>query len=180
MWPQQLVVWNCYPEAAAAAAVTALLEAGADVDGLAAGGLTALQIAARESEDANVMRAVIPLLLGAGADVNKQVVWGGTPLHCAVLNEDPDAAQVAISLLVAGGADINAGDKDGKLSRHFAAECSNSAIVIVLLASRANVMHNARSARHSCVMLHGTPAATTAAIASVHWWQLESTVQQQI
>ncbi|KAL4853256.1 putative ankyrin repeat protein [Chlorella vulgaris] len=133
--PLHNAVRNTNPTAAAAA-VTALLKAGADVDGQT---LRALHAAAGGCGDANVIEAVIPLLLGAGQDVDG---WNGqqsTALHAAAANKNLDAAQAAISLLVAADADINARTYDGRQPLHIAAACSSSAHVVALLARGADV-----------------------------------------
>jgi ankyrin repeat protein len=113
MRPLHLVVHNRFDSSSAAAAVKALLAAGADVNAFACGGLTPLHAAAG-CEYVNVVQAVIPLFLGAGADVNEWDVRDMRALHYAVLNKGPHAARTAVKVLVAAGADINAEDEDGK------------------------------------------------------------------
>ncbi|MCY4109411.1 MAG: ankyrin repeat domain-containing protein, partial [Chloroflexi bacterium] len=62
------------------AAVTALLDRGADIEAKVDNGLTALHLAVREGEDP----AVVRLLLDYGADIEaREDDFGWTPLHMA-------------------------------------------------------------------------------------------------
>lgn len=91
----------------AAAAVKALLRAGADVEGRRLIGLTPLWWAAGFSKTAAMAEAVMPPLIEAGADPNATSEDGFSCVHSAAANPHPEAAAAAIRLLAAAGADLN-------------------------------------------------------------------------
>lgn len=93
--------------------VTALANAGADVNARTRGNQTPLHEAARSAEDP----AVIAALLNAGAEVNAADGQYETPLHHAVEAKKP----AHVALLVAAGADVHAQNALGNTPLHVAA-----------------------------------------------------------
>uniref|UniRef100_A0A7S4F3I6 Uncharacterized protein n=1 Tax=Chrysotila carterae TaxID=13221 RepID=A0A7S4F3I6_CHRCT len=61
--------------------------------------------------------ACIELLLQHGASVGMAGQWGQTPLHCATLQNLPEAVQ----MLLSAGADVSAQDEFGQTALHVAA-----------------------------------------------------------
>ena len=127
------------------AVITALVQAGADVDARDNGDYTPLQGAA-----ASGTPGVVRALLEAGAKVDArprrfQLGWsrgsGGTSLHAAAGNPD---AEVAAALIEAG-ADPNARGVRGETPLHNAARNRNPAVAELLLEAGADV--NARTFR---------------------------------
>jgi hypothetical protein len=92
-----------------AAAVTALLSAGAHVDGATRDGSTPIVIAGYYGRT-----ALVHLLVAAGADVRHADGCGSTALHLAVRNSHSDC----IRALLDAGADVAAVDKGGKAAVH--------------------------------------------------------------
>jgi len=100
-------------------AVEALLDAGADIEGLCSqDGSTALHLAAREGNF-----DVVDVLLRHGAKVGAEDSMGRTPLHLVFCGTATgEKAAKAIALLVAGGADAAVKDADGKTPAELADE----------------------------------------------------------
>lgn len=127
--------WNTgtFFATATAETVAACLEAGADLDAIddstwlpMTRGSTPLHSAAGFSRD----RAVIAVLLAAGADVNARTRHGMTPLHMAVgVNRNLGVVEE----LVGAGADLNARDNDGNTPLHTSWHSRNPAVVSLLL-----------------------------------------------
>ena len=119
--------------------VTALLRAGAEVNGRATGwsvdfgwDYTPLHEAARENEDA----AVAGVLLRFGADVHARGTHGSTPLHLAAkANPNPEV----IVALLDGGGDVGARREGGRTPLHEAAQRNNPAVLAALLDTGAEV-----------------------------------------
>jgi ankyrin repeat protein len=83
-----------------------LLNAGADINAIARGGITSLHFAA----DAGKCK-IIDYLIKQGVDINAQTkTTGSTPLHIAFNNDHEDA----IKLLIANGANIDITDYYGR------------------------------------------------------------------
>ena len=127
--------WNTgnFFATATARTVTACLEAGADVNAIddntwwpRTRGSTPLHSAAQSSRD----RAVIAVLLAAGADVNARTRYGMTPLHVAV---GANRNLGVVEELVAAGADLNARDGDGNTPLHTSWHSRDAAVVHLLL-----------------------------------------------
>lgn len=94
-----------------AAAVTASIANGADVNAKTKDGMTPLHVAA-QYEHAKITK----LLLRAGADAEARDKDNGTPLHVAAQYE----RVTAVTALLEHGADAGARDKDGKTPREYA------------------------------------------------------------
>ena len=91
--------------------MTALLQAGADVNARDDYGNTTLHYAANLRTNPEVIPEVIIALLDAGADVNASGEYGNTPLHqAASRNENPEV----LTLLLDAGADGTAVNDDGE------------------------------------------------------------------
>jgi len=103
-----------------------LLERGANLEAMAAGGLTPLRLAA-ESGNASVAR----LLLEKGAAVDSKSSQGSTPLYEAVCQKHSDVA----ALLVQHGADVTA-ERPGGMSTFSAAVGSGPTWLVELMLSR--------------------------------------------
>ena len=117
-----------------AAAVCALLDAGAHVAAAASDGRQALHFAAESSDPLTVA-----LLLARGADVAAVDRRGATPLHvaCTRLHDDPEPAADCANLLLEAGADASATlTSNGRTPLHVAAHYTTDgdASVGVLLA----------------------------------------------
>ena len=151
------------PHAAAAhardpAVITAMLQAGADLDARDEWDNTPLHDAA-ESGTPEVVRA----LLAAGADVNARPRHfdsfsgaGNTPLHYAARNPN---AEVAAALLEAG-ADVNARGQWGGTPLHTAASNPNPAVAQLLLQAGAEVnagMHEGITPLHDAAAHNPNP-----------------------
>ncbi|MFN2444417.1 MAG: ankyrin repeat domain-containing protein [Vicinamibacterales bacterium] len=114
-----------------AAAVRALLEKGADVDGALGDGMTALHWAAQQGDD-----ALAGSLLEAGANVRAATRIGRhTALHVAARH----GSASVVRKLVDAGADVNATTTTGAAALHFAAASGNTETVALLLDSGADV-----------------------------------------
>ena len=114
------------------AVITALVEAGADVNARNVSGFTPLHSAAE-----NATPAAAHALIQAGAEVNSR--GGRTPLHIAASNPNPEVA----AALIEAGADVGARDGiRGRTPLHVAARNPNPAVAALLLDAGANV--NAR------------------------------------
>eukprot|EP00929_Paragymnodinium_shiwhaense_P068254 TRINITY_DN34306_c0_g1_i2.p1 TRINITY_DN34306_c0_g1~~TRINITY_DN34306_c0_g1_i2.p1 ORF type:complete len:1184 (-),score=390.21 TRINITY_DN34306_c0_g1_i2:270-3821(-) len=93
--------------------------------------------------------AIVELMLGAGADVNRQNRWGQSALLLAARS---DCAPV-VGLLLQAGADANRAARDGSLPLHAAAE-KNGEVVELLVefgGARVNAQHvglGSRTALH--------------------------------
>ena len=145
------------------AVITALVNAGADVNARAEWGHTPLHKAATFNETL----AVITTLVKAGADVTARDKWGGTPLHkAATLNKNP----AVITALVKAGANLDAKDKDGYTPLHTAAEFSKTpAVITALIAAGADLNARDKFGRtplHTAAGWGKTPAVITALIAA--------------
>lgn len=136
------------------AVITALVEAGADVNGRYSWGLTPLHAAAE-----NATPAAVQALVQAGADVNAPLRsfgrgldsrGGRTPLHLAASNPNPEVA----AALIEAGADVTA--RSGIWAGtplHLAAGNPNPAVAALLLDAGANV--NAREFARNPPMPYG-------------------------
>ena len=127
--------WNTteFFETATEQAVTACLEAGADVNAQHRFYGTPLHVAVVYNKNPKVIEA----LLAAGADVNAQNELADTPLHAAAgRNENPEV----IEALLAAGADLNALDRGDGTPLHAAADSNkNPKVIEALLAAGAEV-----------------------------------------
>lgn len=109
-------------------AVSALLEAGADVKAPSRSGVTALHVA---WQDASVVR----LLLDRGADVNAKTQLGATPLQVA---SAANGTEAVVSLLLEKGAEPDAAETRGVTPLISAAMAGNTAVAKLLLEHGAN------------------------------------------
>jgi ankyrin repeat protein len=112
------------------AAVSALLDRGADVNAAAADGATPLHFAA-EADDL----ALIDALLDAGAAVNAKNRFNVTPLELAAQNGD----RLGLERLLAAGADVNTTSREGQTALMTAARTGKLDAVEALLAHGASV-----------------------------------------
>ncbi|MBR5888341.1 MAG: ankyrin repeat domain-containing protein, partial [Akkermansia sp.] len=78
---------------------------------------------------------LVKLLIAAGADVNKVVKDGRTPLYWAAIKGLTDC----VKLLIAAGADVNKADEDGKTPLYKAVERDRTECVKLLIAAGADV-----------------------------------------
>ena len=112
--------------------LSALVEAGVEVNLADRRGWTPLHSAARYSADTDILN----ILLRAGAEVDARDMSGDTPLHWAAA-ENPRVE--VINTLIRAGADVNARDRFGWQPVHTAAEGnSNPEVIRALLAAGAN------------------------------------------
>jgi hypothetical protein len=112
--------------AAAAAAVQALVAAGADVSARTYSGAEPLHWAALNT-DAVAAAGAVQALVAAGAGVRARDDDGEEPLHWMAFNEDATAAAAAVQALVAAGADVRARADNGREPLHCAAANLNAA-----------------------------------------------------
>lgn len=86
-------------------------------------------------------RSIVQALLAEGVDVNSRCREGGTPLHAAVPNPEPEVAKV----LLEHGGDVNPKDPAGRTPLHVAVTEGSLAMVQLLLAhgAQVNVVDNA-------------------------------------
>ena len=119
---------------AAAAAITALLSAGANVRAEDRFGKEALHYAAG-SPNAKAAAAAIEALLAAGADVRARAMDsdGMEPLHYAARNPYAEAAVAAIKALVAAGADVRAKDDNGREPMHSAVQNTSAKATVAAM-----------------------------------------------
>jgi ankyrin repeat protein len=113
-----------------AAAVRALLAAGADPNALGAYGTPALHWLVRVED-----RAAAGLLLDAGADPNARSAQGVAALHLAIPNRDG----ATVDLLLKAGADATLVDHAGETPLMLAARYGDAESAALLLAAGANV-----------------------------------------
>ena len=104
-------------------AVSALLDAGADVKAQSRSGVTALHVA---WHDASVVR----LLLDSGAAVNAKTQLGATPLQVA---SSANGTEAVVSLLLEKGAEPDAAETRGVTPLIAAATAGNAAVAKLLL-----------------------------------------------
>ncbi|XRB15362.1 EF-hand domain-containing protein [Pseudoscourfieldia marina] len=123
--------------------VSALLQAGADVNAKAKDGQTALVHAARKG-DAEIVSA----LLQAGADVNAKAKDGQTALVHAARKGDAEI----VSALLQAGADVNAKAKDGQTALVHAARKGDAEIVSALLQAGADVNAKAKDGQTALML----------------------------
>ena len=160
------------------AVITALMEAGADINLRSIGGYyilgpgvgvnlcasqaTPLHLAAGSNDNPSVITA----LLEAGADINSRDKTGdqggNTPLHLAAMFSNNPAI---ITALLEAGADINSGYRRGNTPLHSAAmRNDNPAVITALLDAGADINSRDRSGMtplHRAVMLnHHLPVIT--------------------
>ena len=113
--------------------ITALLDAGADIEAQDEHGETPLHRAAGSSYKA----AAITALLDAGADIVARDRWGRTPLHH--MAGSGYHAPGLITVLLDAGADIKARDRDGQTPLHLAAAIDpHPAVITALLVAGAD------------------------------------------
>jgi ankyrin repeat protein len=112
------------------AAVSTLLDRGADVKVALGDGTTALHLAA-EVDDLKIIDA----LLSAGADTNAKTRFNVTPLELAAVN----GSRAAIERLIAAGADVSATSREGQTPLMTAARTGKLDAVAALLAHGAAV-----------------------------------------
>ena len=94
--------------------VTALINAGADLNARDEDGRTPLHWAVKFSQTPEIVTA----LINAGADLNARDEDGRTPLHWAAgFSQTPEI----VTALINAGADLNARDEDGRTPLHWAA-----------------------------------------------------------
>lgn len=128
--------------------ISALLNAGIDVNARDKDGWTALMYAARY----NQRTEIISVLLNAGADVNAQNKDGRTALWLAVSRpivasfqdvlsfaQPIVATPEVVSLLLGAAAEVNVQDKDGQTALWGAAASQDSVVVSLLLEAGADV-----------------------------------------
>jgi ankyrin repeat protein len=113
------------------ALVTALVEAGADVNAVTSTGATALQAAARGSVDGAAVRT----LLESGADPQPTDQYGWTPLMDAAQWGRTEAARA----LIEHGADVLARDQFGTDALQYAVRFCQTDMVVLLLEAGADV-----------------------------------------
>ena len=111
-------------------AITALLEAGADVNQLATDGVSPLHFASQEGHV-----GAITALLGAGAEVNQSTTDGVSPLHSASHNGHVGA----IRALLGAGAEVNQPTTDGVSPLHAASNEGRADAIRALLEAGAEV-----------------------------------------
>lgn len=110
----------------------------ADFDLLKYTGMTQL---AHAVENGNV--EAVKFLIGRGADVNKKIKGGGTPLHIAAYKNYMEIA----ALLIEAEADVNMKDLYGETPLHQAA-LKNSQVLVPLIKAGANL--NAQDNKGDC------------------------------
>jgi len=112
--------------------LTALVDAGADLNARNSDGLTPLQLAAdNRSDDA------VKILIKLGADINAaSTTEKMTALHYAAKNSDTDTLKV----LIAARADLNLKDSKGLTALHHAAIEGDDDNVDLLVAAGADVL----------------------------------------
>jgi ankyrin repeat protein len=108
-----------------AAAITALIRAGAGVNDRDGDGRTALMYAAQHNSSPDVTRA----LLEAGADVDARDARGRTAL---ILAAEANASPLVVSALLQAGADPGARDTYGVTAREAAFDNPREAVMSVL------------------------------------------------
>ena len=86
------------------------------------------------------MKFIIPVLIGAGADVNARNELGATPLHLVAKRQR--IPYYYAQFLIDAGADVNARLYDGKTPLHVAAEFGSASVMEALIDAGADV--NAR------------------------------------
>ena len=109
--------------------VSALIEAGADVNLEGSYRATALHYATHTDSDDQI--AIVNHLIRAGAEVDAVDLDGMTPLHCAAMHDRYDVAQI----LIDSGADINATDDAEDTPLHLAVCYDKPNTVDVLIKS---------------------------------------------
>ncbi len=110
--------------------ITALAEAGADVNRANKDGITPLYVAANRGQ----AKAIIALA-EAGADVNRANKDGITPLDRAAWKGHAEA----ITVLAEAGADVNVARKSGFTPLHWAAGSGHAKAIVALAESGADV-----------------------------------------
>jgi ankyrin repeat protein len=110
--------------------VTALLDAGADVNQVEGGGRTAIYWAAFKGDT-----EIINLLLDRGADPNIAEQDGYTPLIIA----KSKGQYPAMTLLLERGADLNKADNKGRTLLHWASLTGNEKWINILLEKGADI-----------------------------------------
>ena len=154
-------------EKGTAAAVTACLQAGADLKARDMFGYTPLHIAAEHNKNPDVIAvlvdagadleardkiedtplhraagfnqstAIITALVDAGADLEARGLFGNTPLHVAAMNSKNPDV---IAVLLDAGADLEARDPYGVTALHFAAiDCENPDVITALIDAGADL-----------------------------------------
>jgi hypothetical protein len=108
----------------------ALLDAGADPNGVTASSVATPLHFAANADAVDVVR----LLLAHGAASDARAVNGRTPLHFAAQRGN----DASVNALLKGGADPNAADPQGQTPLHLAAQAGNATTIRVLLAGGAD------------------------------------------
>jgi len=106
-------------------AVTALLDAGAEVN---AASRESMKVTPLASAAAARQTEIARLLIAHGANVNARAAGGHIPLHEAAANGNVEL----VNLLIEQGADINAKTDDGKTPLDFAIEYKRAEVVALL------------------------------------------------
>ena len=118
---------SAFFEAAEISDVTRCLQAGADLEARAEGGITPLHVAAVTGN-----AEAIAALAAAGAHLEARNVGGLTPLHIAITAE-------AIAALVDAGADLEARAESGFTPLHVAANAGTAEAIEALLHAGAHL-----------------------------------------
>jgi ankyrin repeat protein len=114
-----------------------LLEHGSEASALTDAGTTALHYLVRHTtDDAELFREVLTMLINQGCEVDSQNKYGETPLHQASFR----GKKQSVEFLIEHSADVNITTKAGETSLHFAARTGRGDIVSLLLAAGADPM----------------------------------------
>lgn len=118
--------------------VRTLLRLGADPNvASVSNGMTALHWASnhREGMEADVLQQIVDELVSHGAEIDKENVFGMTPLHSAVCSN----RALAVAALIKSGADVNKSTGSGFVPLHLAAAHGHPEVAELLIAGRADI-----------------------------------------
>jgi ankyrin repeat protein len=119
--------------------VALYLAAGMDPNAKGSGGDAALNVAASQMAKGSDQRAVLDMLLKAGADVRARGSQNRTPLHSAAIQGD----LAIVDALLAAGAEVDARSEGGYTPLYIASQNGHVAVMKRLLEKGADV--NARN-----------------------------------